>query len=73
MQHGCSHGSKEKSSSDKSDELLNMLEDIFEAFNLTYLSQVDWDGVGTFSFSRQTGKAKERLSRLHRAITLCLS
>jgi len=43
----------------------------FIAFYLTYLSQLNRDGIGTFLLSRLGNK--ERLSRLQWAITLSLS
>jgi hypothetical protein len=54
---------------------INRLKNIFEALNLTYLSQqYCWDGIGTFpSLCIDVNSNEERLSRLHRAITLCLS
>jgi len=58
---------KQKSSSDKSDELSIFSADIFE-LGLTYLP--DHTGMELAPFP---GTYRDRLSRLHRAITLCLS
>jgi len=60
---------QQKSSPDKSDELLNMLLRILEAINLTYLSRHVPSGWNWHLSPYNRG----RLSRLHRAITLCLS
>jgi hypothetical protein len=62
-------GGHKKSSSGESEELSTILVNDCRAVNLTYLSRLRRDGIGTLYRLVK----RNRLSRLQRAITLCLS